>query len=115
MNPTLQKILQPSFLLTLAAAIKLILQPFGIQISDAEENTVVNVICGVATVYGLWKDHGNKTKAAPSSSLTPTDFQMLLQKHLAAHRAIMEPEQAPVIPASDPVIVDATTQFPDKP
>lgn len=65
MNSITEKIMQPTFLLALLAALKLILQPFGVEIPDQQANEVINGICALATILGIYHNHDVKKVAEP--------------------------------------------------
>lgn len=60
---TIQKLTQPTLLVSVLASIKLILQVFGIEIADATLNNFANGICAAATIVGIFLDHGKKLQA----------------------------------------------------
>lgn len=61
------KLRQPSFLLAVLAAVKLIVQPFGVDIPDQDLNSFADGICALVTIIGIFLDHGKP--GAPAANV----------------------------------------------
>lgn len=94
---------------TLAMALKLILQVFGIQIPDENVNAVVNVISSIGAVIGVYLPH---TKAA---AISETVVQALPDIQNTIHKVIADPNTsyAKMVPVINEVHKTLTTLFED--
>lgn len=94
---------------TLAMALKLILQVFGIQIPDENVNVVINVISSVGAVIGVYLPH---TKAA---SISETIVQALPDIQNTIHKVIADPNTsyAQMVPVINEVHTTLTSLFAD--
>lgn len=55
-----------SIVIALVGALKLVLQAFGVEISDADANAVVNAVAALVTLYGVVATHLRHKPAAPA-------------------------------------------------
>ena len=56
----MNKLTNPTFIVSIMAGIKLILKAFGVELPDATFDTFVNGICAAITLIGIWIPHDKK-------------------------------------------------------
>ena len=56
----MNKLINPTFIVSIMAGIKLILKAFGVELPDETFDTFVNGICAAITLFGIYMPHDKK-------------------------------------------------------